>query len=129
MSTAYYRRCRPMADRTAVVEQDVTRSAEVRELEAGVCRALGDVTRLRIIYALAVGPLSVGCLSRQLELPQPTVSRHLRVLRDQSLVATLREGALAHYRLADSEVLGALGALRGVLARTLDHHAHEIGGL
>jgi DNA-binding transcriptional ArsR family regulator len=101
----------------------------VHELEAGICRALADRTRLRIIYALADGPLSVGCLSRQLELPQPTVSRHLRVLRDQWLVATVHEGALVHYHLTDSDVLDALGTLRGILVRTLDHRAHDVGGL
>jgi DNA-binding transcriptional ArsR family regulator len=101
----------------------------VFELEASMCRALGDATRLRIVYALADGPLSVGRLSRLLQASQPTVSRHLKVLREQSLVSASRHGQLVEYELRDSQVLGALDALRQVLAQVLLQEAAICEGI
>jgi DNA-binding transcriptional ArsR family regulator len=48
-----------------------------------------------------------------------TVSRHLKVLRDRSLVKTERNGAYIHYELADPRVLEALDTMRTILADTL----------
>jgi DNA-binding transcriptional ArsR family regulator len=115
-------------DKTAVSD------AALCDLEAELCRALGDATRLRILYALARGPLSVGDVCRRLALPQPTASRHLKVLRDQSLVSATREGQFVRYRLRGTEVLETLDMLRRVLAGTLslkqvafDHETREGG--
>jgi DNA-binding transcriptional ArsR family regulator len=89
-------------------------------VEAEMFRALGDATRLRILWALAPGPLSVGDLGERIGAPQPTVSRHLKVLRDQSLVSASREGRFVRYRLSDEDVLGMLTLLRRVLIRSLE---------
>ncbi|MGK3990791.1 metalloregulator ArsR/SmtB family transcription factor [Sorangium sp. So ce136] len=48
--------------------------------------ALADPTRLRIVELLRAGPRPVGEISDRLPLPQPQVSKHLRVLRDAGLV-------------------------------------------
>jgi ArsR family transcriptional regulator len=99
--------------------EHATSDVAVRELEAGLCRALGDVTRLRIVYALAGGPLSVGILCHRLGASQPAVSRHLKVLRDQSLVSASRQGQFVQYELRDANVLEALGMLRRVLTQNM----------
>jgi ArsR family transcriptional regulator len=49
-------------------------------------KALGDPTRLFIFEATARRPRTVGELARELEVAQPTVSNHVRVLRDAGLV-------------------------------------------
>ena len=99
--------------------EQATSNVAVRELEAGLCRALGDVTRLRIVYALAGGPLSVGTLCHRLGASQPAVSRHLKVLREQSLVSAARQGQFVQYELKDANVLEALGMLRRVLSQNM----------
>ncbi|WP_434045963.1 MULTISPECIES: ArsR/SmtB family transcription factor [Sorangium] len=48
--------------------------------------ALADPTRLRIVELLRAGPRPVGEICDRLPLPQPQVSKHLRVLRDAGLV-------------------------------------------
>ena len=48
--------------------------------------ALAEPNRLAIIELLRAGPQPVGELVRQTRLPQPSVSKHLRVLRDAGLV-------------------------------------------
>jgi ArsR family transcriptional regulator len=64
-----------------------------------ILKALSDPTRLRIVLALSVKPCCVCELSAALDLPQPTVSRCLRVLRDANVVVTARSGRWVDYEL------------------------------
>lgn len=61
--------------------------------------ALAESTRLRIINCLAGAPLFVSELQDILDIPQPTVSRHLRVLRDAGLVRDTPISQFVLYRL------------------------------
>lgn len=63
-------------------------------------QAFADPTRLRLIGLLRGGELCVCDLVEVLGAPQPTVSRHLRSLRDAGLVEARDEGRWRHYRLA-----------------------------
>ena len=65
-----------------------------------IFKALGDRTRLRILALLAAGEVCVCNIHESLNLPQPTVSRHLAYLRRSGLVDTRREGVWMHYRLS-----------------------------
>lgn len=64
-------------------------------------RGFADPTRIRILSLLAAGELCVCDIVDILQLPQPTVSRHLAYLRRMGLVAATREWKFAHYRLAE----------------------------
>lgn len=59
--------------------------------------ALSDPIRRRILSALRNGSRPVGELVEELEVSQPTVSKHLKVLRDTGLVATRAEGQKRFY--------------------------------
>ena len=63
-----------------------------------IFRALADEVRLRILSALMGAELSVAELVEVLGLPQSTVSRHLKPLREAGLVETRREGTSVYYR-------------------------------
>ena len=56
---------------------------EISELEADFCSALSDPTRLLILYALAEAPHNVTELAHELDVIQPTASRHLKILRER----------------------------------------------
>jgi ArsR family transcriptional regulator len=60
---------------------------------------VAEPTRLRIVNCLAAAPLFVSDLQAILGLPQPTVSRHLRVLRSGGVVRDTPIGAFVLYRL------------------------------
>ena len=92
---------------------------EINLLHALVCQALADPKRILILYAIAEKPRYVSELAEMLHLPQPTVSRHLKVLRERSLVTTERDGVAVYYSLADKRVVKALDLLRAVLADVL----------
>jgi ArsR family transcriptional regulator, arsenate/arsenite/antimonite-responsive transcriptional repressor len=75
---------------------------------------LAEPTRLRVLSCLAAAPLYVSELVAILGLPQPTVSRHLRVLRSLGLAQNQREATRMGYRLTLPP--GAQGRMvRGVL--------------
>ncbi|MGB1109729.1 MAG: metalloregulator ArsR/SmtB family transcription factor [Gammaproteobacteria bacterium] len=65
-----------------------------------VLKALSDSTRLRITFLLReAGELCVCDLQAVLGISQPKISRHLKVLRDESLVLDRRQGTWIHYRI------------------------------
>jgi DNA-binding transcriptional ArsR family regulator len=92
---------------------------ELGLLHARVCQALGDPKRLLILYALFERPRHVTALATDLGLPQPTVSRHLQVLRDRSLIVAERDGAAVVYHLAEPRVIDVLDTMRLILRDSL----------
>ncbi|MEL7645960.1 MAG: metalloregulator ArsR/SmtB family transcription factor [Anaerolineaceae bacterium] len=106
----------------SVLRSSVT-EAEILLLHQKVCYALGDPTRILLLYILREGPHSVGELTDRMKLPQSTVSRHLRVLRDRSLVRVEKRGTSNLYTLADTRITDALDLLRQVLNQQLSERA------
>lgn len=94
--------------------RDPSLRAELEELTASVCQALNDPKRLLILYTLAAGPLSVGDLCVQLDLPHANVTQHLAVLRDRGLVEAERHANRVIYSLRDHRVVQAIDLLRSV---------------
>lgn len=89
---------------------------EIHQLHANLCSSLADTNRILILYALTQAPSNVSDLAKDLAIPQPGVSRHLKVLREGGLVSSHREGNSVVYSLADERVIEALDILRKVLA-------------
>ncbi|MEP3900271.1 ArsR/SmtB family transcription factor [Rhodopirellula bahusiensis] len=77
--------------------------AEIGEEINTVFRAFADSTRLRILHLLVEEEICVGNLVEILQLPQPTVSRHLAYLRKASLVDVRKEGLWSYYSLAPAQ--------------------------
>lgn len=82
---------------------------------ASAFAALGDPVRLRIVSMLAAAPDGAACgcdLEEPLGLSQPTVSHHIRILRESGLVEGTKQGRWVFYRVNSDR----LEDLRGVLA-------------
>lgn len=73
--------------------------------------ALSDATRLRLLRLLAGHELSVAELCDILQMPQSTVSRHLKVLADQNWLTQRREGTTNLYHLPTDQLDQAAGKL------------------
>ena len=72
---------------------------------AGVFKALADPTRVAIVNRLSKADTVCVCdLTAAFELSQPTISHHLRILRDAGLVESSRRGTWAYYRLVPDSV-------------------------
>ena len=106
-----------------------TLKEEVVQLEADFCAALSDPTRIFILYALSERSLNVTELTNELGIPQPTTSRHLKVLRERGLVFTERQGTVITYHLADRRVIQALDLLRSAMRDRLNQQAKIVNEL
>jgi DNA-binding transcriptional ArsR family regulator len=103
-----------------------TLAQEVSQLEADLCFALADPTRILILYALDEQSLNVTEITNALNIMQPTTSRHLKILRERGLVHTERQGATITYHLTDRRLIEALDLLRSVLRDRLTRRASLI---
>ncbi len=101
-----------------------TLAQEVSQLEADLCSALADPTRILILYALDEQPRNVTELTAELSITQPTTSRHLKILRDRGLVRANRQGVVIQYELADQRLIQALDLLRSVLRDRIAYRAN-----
>lgn len=85
--------------------------------------ALSDATRLRLLNLMRGGEICVCDLVDGVEAPQPTVSRHLAVLRRTGLVRARKHGAWMYYSLAESRSTLHERAL-ACLDACSEEHAH-----
>lgn len=82
-------------------------------------RLLGDLTRIKLLWALLQGESSVTCLAELAGVSPTVVSQHLSKLRLAKLVRVRREGTFAYYSAADSHV-------EALLAEALFHADHQV---
>jgi len=71
--------------------------------------ALGDESRMRLLFALRKGELCVCQLIALLDLSPSTVSKHLSILRDAGLLDSRKKGRWVYYRLAEQTDLPIIG--------------------
>ena len=91
------------------------RKRDVHQL-AQTLRIMGDETRLRVLLTVQQKECNVTELCKKLKMPQPSVSRHLSILRMGGLVNNRREGKHIHYSLADLSELSYGQAVQDMLA-------------
>ena len=87
---------------------------------ADVFSLLGDPTRLKIVSECIKQPISVTDISINLDLSQPLVSHHLRLLKAARMVKAERRGKQIFYEAADQHV-------RCVIKDMVDHFNEEEG--
>lgn len=76
------------------------------------------------MYLLHEAPRNVTEISNLISIPQPTASRHLKVLRDHGLVQTTRNGVTITYSLVDVRLIESLEILRVILHDTITSKAN-----
>jgi ArsR family transcriptional regulator len=75
-------------------------------------KALADETRTKILYLLSQKELCVCDIASVMEMSNPAVSHHLRLLRALRLVETRKDGKLVFYRLDDLHVVNLIEQAR-----------------
>jgi ArsR family transcriptional regulator, arsenate/arsenite/antimonite-responsive transcriptional repressor len=91
--------------------------AEPRNLTLEALRALAHPARLEIVAHIAArGPLCVCHLREDLDYSQPTLSKHLAVLRKAGLVESRREGRWVYYTVGEIALDAAHGYLEELKA-------------
>ena len=78
-------------------------------------QALADPTRRAILHLLNDGDLAAGEIAAQFAISGPSISHHLRVLREAELIVQRRQGQQLRYRLNATVVQEALAELMQLL--------------
>ncbi|AEV82725.1 ArsR family transcriptional regulator [Actinoplanes sp. SE50] len=82
---------------------------------AAMFKALGDPVRLRLLSMIASAPDGEACvcdLSSAFHLTGPTISHHLRILREAGLVDSDRRGTWVYYRAVPATLILLAGLLQ-----------------
>ncbi len=75
------------------------------------CKALADETRQKILEMLLNGEMRVGDIVDEFSMSQPTISHHLNVLKQFSLVTSRKEGKQVFYTINRGNVVECCGQL------------------
>ena len=102
---------------TVLLEQEalITRTTQILS-------ALADVTRFKILMALANHEHCVSDLERLCSVSQSAISHQLRLLKDRDLVKSRKEGQRCCYSLNDDHV-------KQILEQALEHASHVSAGI
>ena len=90
-------------DLLRIVEQTLPEETELYDL-AELFKVFGDSTRIRILFVLSSAEVCVCDLARVLKMTQSAISHQLRILKQNKLVKSRREGKSIFYSLADGHV-------------------------
>lgn len=96
---------------------------EARLLHRQCCQAIADPKRIAIVYALCESERNVTELADFLQMPQSTISRHLKELLNRGMVKSRRDGPAVIYSITDDRIIQALDIMREVLADLLRRRA------
>jgi ArsR family transcriptional regulator, virulence genes transcriptional regulator len=92
---------------------------EIFNLHAEFCKVLSNPKRLMIIALLSKKDMCVGDIAKATNTALATISQHLRVLREQHIVNTKKEGQVVFYSLADPALMEACVMIRRVLLTSM----------
>ena len=84
---------------------------------AEIFKVMNDPARLKIINALLLSEMCVCDISALMDMTQPAVSHHLKILRQSGHIKYRREGKIVYYSLDDEHI--------GVLFQNVLEHALE----
>jgi DNA-binding transcriptional ArsR family regulator len=93
----------------------MTDTADAFEQMQDALQTLGDANRLRIVSFVGRETRAVSEIVNATGLSQPLVSHHLRVLREQRILVTRREGPFIFYQLRDQRLFDALHLLSEIV--------------
>ena len=93
--------------------------------KSAIFHALSDPIRLEILSYLRDGEKCVCEIVPRLDLIQPLVSRHLKILKDVGIVRCRKDGTKRMYAIVDSEIFSVIDALGPDLVSTLTKEVFE----
>ena len=104
---------RPNCNQIENLEKILSEMPKEDEIQknADIIKAIGDPTRLKIIYLLEYGELCVCEIMTVLDKPQPTVSHHLNLLKNAGILKWRIEGVCIHYKLSNPKLPESLKKL------------------
>jgi ArsR family transcriptional regulator len=106
--------CSPASGEIGISERDAT-------VLANAFKALADPTRIQILNLLAGSdePTCVCNITPRFSISQPTISHHLRILRDADFIYAERRGTFMYYQLNRAALAGLPDAMRHLIEQPI----------
>jgi len=107
------------ATAVALAQQKLIAARHEREAR-DLIESISNVTRIKIVRALAETPLAAGDLARVVDRTAPATSQHIRVLREAGVIESTRSGNVVRYHLTKStnaQILEVIARAFDVLVR------------
>ncbi|HKY52467.1 MAG TPA: metalloregulator ArsR/SmtB family transcription factor [Candidatus Limnocylindria bacterium] len=107
------------AQAVELARRNLITSRQEREARE-IIESISNVTRIKIIRALAETPLAAGDLARVVDRTAPATSQHIRVLRESGAIESTRSGNVVRYHLTkntSAQILEVIARAFDVLAR------------
>lgn len=99
---------------------------KIFEIQAGLCRAMGNPLRMEIMHLLRNGPLNVGDIASATHSHQATISRNLTILRNAGVVTTRRNGNNILYQVANPKLMSVCDLMREALMEQIGKQSQLI---
>ena len=96
-----------------IVDETMPEETELYDL-AELFKVFGDSTRIRILFVLFEAEVCVCDLAQALNMTQSAISHQLKILKQNKLVKSRREGKSVFYSLAD-------GHIKTILSQGIEH--------
>jgi DNA-binding transcriptional ArsR family regulator len=95
------------------------RNQTIFEIQAELCRAMGNPLRMKIMHLLRDRPMNVNDIASITHTHQATASRNLTVLRNAGIVMAHREGTNIIYQVANPKIMSVCDMMRDVLTEQI----------
>jgi ArsR family transcriptional regulator len=90
------------------------------EMQAKACAALGHAKRIQIIDLLQEGEKTAGLLAQEMAISKANLSQHLKVMKNNGLLRSRRDGVTVYYEIANPKIVSACLLMREVLMDQLE---------
>jgi ArsR family transcriptional regulator len=101
-------------------EGEINMSTLISKLKSDLFKALAHPTRIQVLNLLKDGELCVCEIYEDLELNQSNISQHLKVLKDQDIVESRKDGVKVIYKVKDKEVWEILNSAEKLLVKQIN---------
>lgn len=91
------------------------------EIQAELCRAMGNPLRMEILHLLREKPMNVNEISSAMQQPQGTVSRNLSILRNAGIIIPRRIGNNMLYQVTNPKMMVVCDLMQEVLEEQIAH--------
>lgn len=96
----------------------------IYEQQAELCQVFSNANRLMILELLKDGDeRTVTEIENKTDIPQPTISQHLSVMRDKGVVTRRKDGVRSYYCIADERFKEGMETMRSVLMERIGEGA------
>ncbi len=100
----------------AIIRKEVRRMDDKKAVT--VFKAFADVNRLKIMRSLRSGEKCACMLLEELNISQPTLSHHMKLLCESGVVESRKEGKWMHYKLSENGCAAASGYIDELMCPT-----------